>query len=386
MPSSPPTKRSKANSDDHDHDVTMTDTDTPLSIYPSPNDAALTEYKIKHAESVKDTSKFWGDIAKKSISWYAPFTQTVTGSFEEGDVGFFCNGKLNVCYNAVDRWVEAGHGDQTAVIWEGDEPGDSRYFTFLELQRKVCRVANMFQSQGVKKGDTVTIYMPMKIDIVVAMLACARIGAVHSVVFAGFSAEAIADRIEHSHSRFVCTSHYGQRGGKTLKLYNIIQSALDHEKVAGIVTHVFVFGSVDDGIPKQPRDVLVDAVIEDYRPYCPCEWMDSEDNLFILYTSGSTGRPKGVVHTTGGYSVYAHYTCSTVFGLSAEKSAFGNQVYACVADAGWITGHTYIVYGPLLTGSSTFLFESTPVVCLCNYCYRSYILKFMHNVYSNFIV
>lgn len=314
----------------------------------------------EHAESINDTSAYWSALADKDLSWFAPYTSVQSGSFADGTVAWFLDGKINACYNAVDRHCAPGPNcrvDEVAIIWEGDEPTDVRRVTFRELLAKVCKIANALKDQGVRKGDVVTLYMPMVPELAMTMLACARIGAVHSVIFAGFSADAIADRIESSRSQWVVTADGGKRGGRPLPLKQICDTAINRGTCADIVEKLFVFSHHGgSGVNMNPtRDVLIDELIEKQRPYCPCEWMDSEDNLFILYTSGSTGKPKGLVHTTAGYCLYALHTTKTTFDL--KKS----DVYACVADAGWITGHTYIVYGPLLNGLSTFMFESTPM-------------------------
>ncbi len=292
-----------------------------------------------------------------------PFTKVQSGSFIKGDVAWFVNGKLNVCYNAVDRWVDAGRGDTVALIWEGDESGDCLSFTFLELQQNVCQICNSLKSKGVQKGDVVTIYMPMIPEIVFTMLACARMGAVHSVIFAGFSADAIAERIICASSKYIVTANAGLRGGRLLKTKQICDTALSKLPDDFRIDTMFVFthSRCQDTVPSMVdgRDVNMNELIETQRPYCPCEWMDSEDPLFILYTSGSTGRPKGVLHTTGGYAIYAKHTTEKTFDIRPS------DVYACVADAGWITGHTYIVYGPLLNGCSTLIFESTPLYPDC---------------------
>lgn len=284
------------------------------------------------------------------------------GNFEKGNVAFFLNGKINACYNCVDRHVfEYGNGDDVAIIWEGDEPSDTSHVTYQELLDKVCQIANAFKSMGVKKGDVVTLYMPMIPECLMTMLACARIGAVHSVIFAGFSADAIAERVVCAQSKFVVTADGGKRGGRNLPLKQTCDTALAKEGCQKIVEKVFVFAHAGGpGEWVEGRDVKMNKLIADQRPYCPCEWMDSEDNLFILYTSGSTGRPKGVLHTTAGYTLYAMHTTANSFDLKK-----GRDKFACVADAGWITGHTYIVYGPLLNGLSTFMFESTPLYPDC---------------------
>ena len=317
-----------------------------------------TAVQEKHAASIKDTSKYWGELAEEKLDWFAPFTNVQSGSFAEGDVGWFLNGKINACYNAIDRWCLPPHnrGDEVAIIWEGDEPTDVRKITFKELLRETCKIANALKAQGVQKGDVVTIYMPMVPQIAMTMLACARIGAVHSVIFAGFSADAIAERIASSESKWVITADGGKRGGRSLPLKQICDTAVSKEVCRGIVKKMFVFKHHSSGDTNMVpgRDIAFDELVAAQRPYCPCEWMDSEDTMFILYTSGSTGRPKGVLHTTGGYCMYALHTTATSFDIRSS------DVFACVADAGWITGHTYIVYGPLMNGCSTFMFESTP--------------------------
>lgn len=331
-----------------------------LPVYEPNTKSAFAAYKEKHAESIADTSKYWGELAKSKLDWFTPFTHTQNGSFLNGDVSWFLNGKLNTCYNAVDRWClpPYNRGEETAIIWEGDEPTDTRTITFNELLRKTSQIANALKSQGVKRGDVVTLYMPMIPETAMTMLACARIGAVHSVIFAGFSADAIAERVHCSGSKWVVTADFGKRGGKTLPLKQICDTAVAKDVCKGVMEKMFVFshhGDAGEVNMVEGRDVAFDDLIDAQRPYCPCEAMDSEDNLFILYTSGSTGRPKGVLHTTGGYSLFAMHTTATSFDIRPS------DVFACVADAGWITGHTYIVYGPLLNGCSTLMFESTPM-------------------------
>ena len=319
---------------------------------------SLEEYKQAHAASIADPSAFWSEQAQNRLDWSTPFTAGLQGDFDAGDVRWFEGGKLNVCYNAVDRHVLNGKGDQAAMVWEGDEPTDTRTITYLQMQRKTCQIANALKAQGVEKGHVVTIYMPMIPELAMTMLACARIGAVHSVVFAGFSADALAQRVKAAACEHVVTCDQGKRGGKTIALKRIVDDALS--KLANTNTiKVLVWerfpGAEETVYDMQPNDVRMDELVADQRPYCPPEVMDAEDNLFILYTSGSTGQPKGVVHTTGGYALYAAFTTQTTFDLRP------GDLFACVADCGWITGHTYVVYGPLLNGGTTFLFESTPV-------------------------
>ena len=309
------------------------------------------EYQNKYQDSVKRNEEFWSAIANRYVTWFSPFQQVRTGGFIDGDIAWFTSGKLNASYNCIDRHIST-QGDNVAIIWEGDEIGESKKITYNELHRKTCKIANALKSRGVKKGDVVTIYMPMIPETAMVILACARLGAVHSVVFAGFSADSLRDRILDCNSRFLVTTNIGRRGGKVLGLKGITDNAVAQ---CPDLSTVFVFqypGTTVESLG--PKDFLVDAALPQMRPYCPCEPMDSEDTLFILYTSGSTGKPKGVAHSTGGYLVNAAMTTETTFHVRAD------DVYCCVADCGWITGHTYIIYGPLCLGATTVMFESVP--------------------------
>jgi acetyl-CoA synthetase len=325
-------------------------------------DLTFEGYKEAYGKSIGDVSSFWKARAGELIDWYQPPLDTLSGSFEEGDVTWFAGGKLNVCHNAIDRHVHAGKGDQVAMVWEGDEPSEVKRLTYSDLQRLVSRIAAALKSVGVGKGDVVTLYMPMVPELPATMLACARIGAMHSVVFAGFSSEALAQRIVAARSRVVVTADQGQRGGKPIPLKDIVNEARTKLGAENVIQNVLVWerfyekGSEQpSGYAMHPKDVRMDPLVAEQRPYCPPEVMDAEDPFFILYTSGSTGKPKGLLHTTGGYAVYAAFTTQNTFALA------GGDLFACVADCGWITGHTYVVYGPLLCGSTTFVFESTPV-------------------------
>jgi len=332
---------------------------------PSTLNLSLGDYKAEYAKSIQDPSAYWAEKARANLEWFTPFqdNHVTAGNFQQGDVRWFAGGKLNVCYNALDRHVANGKADQIAIVWEGDEPTDIRKITYTDLLQKTCQISNALTSVGVRKGDVVTVYMPMVPELLMTMLACSRIGAVHSVVFAGFSAEALAQRVSAAQSKFVITAHQGMRGGKAIALKNIVNDALAKLDCAQIVEHVLVWehqfdpAKAEEKAPykMEPKDKRMDLLVAKQRPYSVPEAMDAEDNLFILYTSGSTGKPKGLLHTTGGYALYAMVTCATTFALAP------GDLFACVADCGWITGHSYVVYGPLLNGSTTFMFESTPV-------------------------
>lgn len=324
------------------------------------SDISFEDYKKAYQASIADPASFWSDQATKLIDWDAPFVNTLNGDFEAGDIAWFVGGKLNVCYNAIDRHVYGGKGDQVALVWEGDEPTEVRRLTYRDLQRLVSKIASALRVQGVRKGDVVTIYMPMIPELPATMLACARLGAVHSVVFAGFSAEALAQRVVAATSKFLVTADQGKRGGRGIPLKDIVNEARTKLGAEDVVEKVFVWERCytpdsEPGYVLQPKDVRMDLLVAEQRPYIAPEVMDAEDPFFLLYTSGSTGKPKGLLHTTGGYAVYAAFTTRHSFALEE------GDLFACVADCGWITGHTYVVYGPLLCGSTTFVFESTPV-------------------------
>ncbi|KAG5643417.1 acetyl-CoA synthetase [Asterophora parasitica] len=310
-------------------------------------------YHQAHKVTVGEGSdEWWAQKARETLHWDRPFQTVRAGSFENGDIAWFPEGGLNASYNAVDRWAFK-HPDKTAIIYEADEPGQGQNVTYAELLREVCTLANVLKSHGIKRGDTVSIYLPMTWHALAAFLACARLGAVHSVIFAGFSSESLRERINDCGSRVVITSDEGKRGGKTIATKAIVDKALEEcpavEKVVVLRRTGGKVGWVDG------RDVWWHEECEKVPRYCPPEVMASEDPLFILYTSGSTGKPKGVVHTTGGYLLCAALTVKYVFDVHPDDK------FACMADIGWITGHTYIVYGPLLNGVTTTVFESTPV-------------------------
>eukprot|EP00516_Mucochytrium_quahogii_P000210 CAMPEP_0203760132 /NCGR_PEP_ID=MMETSP0098-20131031/13499_1 /ASSEMBLY_ACC=CAM_ASM_000208 /TAXON_ID=96639 /ORGANISM=" , Strain NY0313808BC1" /LENGTH=633 /DNA_ID=CAMNT_0050653589 /DNA_START=139 /DNA_END=2040 /DNA_ORIENTATION=+ len=310
-------------------------------------------YNKLYAESIDDPAKFWGEQAKKLLRWEREFEQSMTGSFVDGDVAFFTGGKINACVNCIDRHIDNGKGDDVAIIWEGDEPGTVKKFTFKECLREISRIANVLIKYGVKKGDPVTIYMPMIPMTAFVMLACVRIGAPHSIVFAGFSSEALRDRIDNVHSKYVFTTDEGLRGGRKIPLKNMVDAAVND---CEFLENIFMFKRTGVDVNfVEGRDVWMEPEMEGQRPYCPATPMDAEDTLFYLYTSGSTGQPKGLAHTTAGYLLYTSMTHRYVFDYRP------GDVYACVADCGWITGHSYIVYGPLLNGATTLMFESTPL-------------------------
>ncbi|KAJ7160430.1 acetate--CoA ligase [Mycena filopes] len=310
-------------------------------------------YKKAHAETVGEGSDvWWAEQARKTLHWSTPFHTVRSGSFLTGDITWFPEGTLNASYNCVDRHAFTSP-DRVAIIYEADEPGEGRSVTYSELLREVCGLANVLKGMGVRKGDTVSVYLPMTWHAAAAFLACARIGAIHSVVFAGFSAESLRDRVNDCKSRVLITSDEGRRGGKAIATKAIVDAAL---KECPGVEHCVVLQRTGGKVGwTEGRDVWWHEEVAKVPSYCPPTPMASEDPLFILYTSGSTGKPKGVVHTTAGYLLCAALTVKYVFDVHE-----GDR-FACMADVGWITGHTYIIYGPLLNGVTTLMFESTPV-------------------------
>ncbi len=309
-------------------------------------------YERLYAASIKDPDAFWGKEGKR-LDWFTPYTQVSDCSFDTENlhVRWYADGTLNVAHNCIDRHLET-RGDQTAIIWEGDDPEVSKHITYKELHAHVCRFANVLKARGVGKGDRVTLYMPMVAEAAYAMLACARIGAVHSVVFGGFSPEALAGRILDCTSTCIITADEGVRGGKTIPLKANVDKAL--EQCPDVTTVITITRTGADVAMKDGRDVVYEEAAKAVSADCPCEPMNAEDPLFILYTSGSTGKPKGVLHTCGGYLVYAAMTHQYVFDYH------DGDVYWCTADVGWVTGHSYIVYGPLANGAITLMFEGVP--------------------------
>ena len=327
-------------------------------IFPVPEEAAErawareADYFRLYEQSIKDPEAFWREQGKR-IHWFKPFSTVMDVSYAPEDVHilWFEDGTTNVSYNCIDRHL-ATKSDDTAIVWEGDSPSEQLYITYGQLHEHVCRLANLLKARGVKKGDRVTIYMPMVPEAAYAMLACTRIGAVHSIVFGGFSPDALAGRIADCNSDFVITADEGLRGGREVPLKQNVDAALE---IGGGVRHVLVVRRTGGDIEWQDgRDLWYHEEMAEASDDCPAEEMGAEDPLFILYTSGSTGKPKGVLHTTGGYLVYASMTHKYVFDYH------DGEVYWCTADVGWVTGHSYIVYGPLANGAATLMFEGVP--------------------------
>lgn len=323
------------------------------------------EYKTMYDQSIADPESFWATIAEE-LHWFKKWDQVL--EWNAPDAKWFVGGTTNVCYNCVDRQVESGHGDDIAIIWEGepvDESGapvDVRRITYKELQAEVSKLANVLKSKGIGKGDVVTIYMGMVPELAIAMLACARIGAPHSVIFGGFSAQAITDRVQDADSRMIITCDGSWRRGKVVPLKDNVDEAIKIMKESGKqpVEHVLCFGRCHNDIKWGELDRCWDEEMSKSSADCPCEELDSEDMLFLLYTSGSTGKPKGIVHTNAGYMVYTYLTSKYSFNLIPDDQGGENQVFWCTADCGWITGHSYIVYGVLPNRVPTVMYEGGP--------------------------
>ena len=314
--------------------------------------SSLDHYKSLYAESIKSPENFWGKIAKR-IDWYEPWTRVSNYNFKKGDINWFTGGKLNASYNCIDRHINAGYGDEVAIIWEGNDPKQSRKFTYLDLLKEVSLFANALKSLGVKKGDRVCLYMQMIPELAIAVLACARIGAVHSVVFGAFSSDSLRDRINDSECKILVTQDTGVRGIKQ----NIPMKENADRAVAETpsIQQVVVVKRTGEKVSMDSElDIWWHEAISGESPICEPEIMEAEDPLFILYTSGSTGKPKGVLHTTGGYLVYTSFTHELIFDYNP------GDIYWCTADLGWITGHSYIVYGPLSNRATTIMFEGVP--------------------------
>jgi acetyl-CoA synthetase len=326
-------------------------------VYPVSADTAAhalidaATYETMYKRSIDDPEGFWAEQANKFITWSKPWKSVCQWDFKTAEISWFDGAELNVSVNCLDRHLEH-RGDQTAIIWEGDDPGDDKHISYRQLYEEVCRFANALKAKGVRKGDRVSIYMPMVHEAAVAMLACARIGAVHSIVFGGFSPDALSDRILDSDCSVVITADEGLRGGRPVPLKANTDAAI---AACPNVHTVFVVKRTGGDVAWQDgRDVWYEEAIAAAEPECEPEAMAAEDPLFILYTSGSTGMPKGVLHTTGGYILYAAMTHKYVFDYH------DGDIYWCTADVGWVTGHTYIVYGPLANGATTLMFEGVP--------------------------
>ena len=312
------------------------------------------QYNDEYQRSIQDPEGFWGEKGK-IVDWIKPYTRVKNTSFDPGHVNirWFEDGTLNLSANCLDRHL-ATRGDQTAIIWEGDDPTQSKNITYRELHHDVCQFANVLKKQGIRKGDVVAIYMPMVVEAAVAMLACARIGAIHTVIFAGFSPEAVSGRVIDCKAKLIITSDEGLRAGRAIPLKKNVDDALQNPQVT-TVANVIVYrrtGNAPSWV--EGRDLWWHDVIQGVSADCPPEEINAEDPLFMLYTSGSTGKPKGVLHTTGGYLVYATLTFKYTFDYHE------NEVYWCTADVGWVTGHSYLLYGPLSNGAKTLMFEGVP--------------------------
>ena len=321
------------------------------SDYKNNSIKSFKDYEKKYSYSIENSDEFWAVIAER-ISWYQKWSKVSDNDYSKGKIKWYEEGKLNVSYNCLDRHIENGKGDECALIWEGNDPAVNKKYSYKELLIEVSKFANVLKSNNILKGDRVCIYMQMVPELTIAMLACARIGAVHSIVFGAFSSDSLKERINDSQCKAVITQDTGVRGmKKNIPMKDNVDKALAH---CPSVKNVFVVQRTKTKINMNSKDQWWHVVMEDSADCCVPEIMDSEDPLFILYTSGSTGKPKGVLHTTGGYLVYASYTHEVVFNYKP------GEIYWCTADIGWITGHSYIVYGPLSNQATTLIFEGVP--------------------------
>jgi acetyl-CoA synthetase len=312
------------------------------------------QYAAMYKESVEDPEKFWGRMAEEFVTWDKKWDKVLDWEFDTPKIEYFKGGKLNLTYNCLDRHIKAGKGDRIALIWEGDDPAESRTFTYKQLHAEVCKFANVLKKLGIKKGDRVCIFLPMIPELPMAMFACARIGAIHSVVFGGFSADSLLGRISDSKSRLLITADQSYRGKKQVPLKDTVDTALKSPDAACVEKVVVVKRTGGQITWDGKRDLWWHDLMKDASPECPCESMDAEDPLFMLYTSGSTGKPKGVLHTTGGYLVFCISSFKYIFDYKE------GEIYWCTADIGWVTGHSYIVYGPLGYGATSIMFEGIP--------------------------
>jgi acetyl-CoA synthetase len=312
---------------------------------------SMDQYMEMYKESIKNPEDFWAKLAEEHITWYKRWNTVRNFDFKAAEIKWFEGAKLNVSYNCLDRHVENGHGDDTAIIWEGNDPSQVKNYTYKQLLDEVQRFANVLKSMGIKKGDRVCIYLQMIPELAISMLACSRIGAIHSIVFGGFSADSLRDRINDSKCKLLITQDAGVRGSKSLPMKTTVDKAVENTPSIG---SVIVVKRMNEEVPWSERDYWWHEEIEKVDKTCPPEEMDAEDPLFILYTSGSTGKPKGVLHTSGGYLLYASVTHKYIFDYHED------DIYWCTADIGWITGHSYIVYGPLCNKAKTLMYEGVP--------------------------
>jgi acetyl-CoA synthetase len=313
---------------------------------------SLKDYEKVYNSSIENPTKFWADVASSNLDWFKKWNSVYEGDFSKGESKWFSGAQLNLCYNAIDRHLNSGLSQKTALIWEGDNPQEQRQLSYQELFNLVCKISNALKKIGVKKGDRVSLYLPMIPELAASVLACARIGAIHSVIFAGFSSHSIRDRILDADSHWVITCNGTFRNGKYLSLKDKVDEAL---KECPCVEKVLIFERSQNSMQiDEEKDILFSQLEPNLSSECEAEKMESEDPLFILYTSGSTGKPKGVLHTTAGYGLYTAFTSKHVFNLQK------NDVYFCTADIGWITGHSYLVYGPLINAATCVMFEGVP--------------------------
>ncbi len=338
----------------------MADASELKSVYPVPEEfrkkaffKSREEYQKLYDESINNNDEFWARIAEEYVTWFKKWDKVQDWKFSKDEVylKWFLGGKLNVSYNCLDRHLEK-RGDQVALIWEGNEPTEDKKFTYKELHEQVCKFANVLKSHGIKKGDKVTIYLPMIPELVVTMLACSRIGAIHSIVFGGFSADALKDRIQDCEGTYLISCNAYYRGAKLVDQKANVDKAVAQ---CPTIKHVTIVNRTKDfDTPMGEKDFWYEEEMAKVDANCEPEWMDAEDPLFFLYTSGSTGKPKGVIHTTGGYLVYVSFTHKNIFDYH------DGDIYFCAADIGWVTGHSYITYGPLCNGATTVMFEGVP--------------------------
>ncbi len=328
-----------------------------VKVYPVPAEVAAQawinkdQYQAMYQRSIDDPEGFWAEQANQFITWFKPWDKVLDWDFTKGHIRWFDGAKVNVSYNCLDRHLET-RADQVAIIWEGDSPNEDKKITYRELHEEVCRLANVLKAQGVKKGDRVCLYLPMIPEAAVSMLACARIGAVHSIVFGGFSPDSLKDRSADAEAKVVITSDEGLRGGRKVPMKANADKAL--QSTPSVEKMIVVKRTGGNVAWQEGRDIWYHEALAAVSADCPAEEVDAEDPLFILYTSGSTGKPKGVLHTTGGYILYAAITHKYIFDYH------DGDVYWCTADVGWVTGHSYIVYGPLANGATTIMFEGVP--------------------------